>query len=182
MNEKYKEIDFLIGCNIEHAVNELLDYKKKGILACGTFNGVTLYSNTATMDGAYLQITGKTKTERDKERQEWKENYEREEREHKERIPELSKVWRKQGREILTEDKWDYWDEIVPVRLGDLYRGMELGCCLDIVKILNKGCTLDEAKTEINKQDHSGMSYGLVRAMVREFCDRGQEFYDYVKL
>ena len=34
----------------------------------------------------------------------------------------------------------------------------ELGCCLDIVKILNNGGLLEEAKQEIEKQGHSGMS------------------------
>ncbi len=87
----------------------------------------------------------------------------------------------KKGREVLTEDKWAYWDQIVPVRLDDLYHGMELGNCLDIVSVLNSNGTLDEAKTIIENQGHSGMSFGLVCAMVREFCERGQEFVEYVK-
>lgn len=180
MNKQYEEIEFWAGNDVEHAVDKLLEYKNKGKLACGSFNGTMLYSDTVTMDGAYIEITGKTKAELDKSHQEWLDNYKREENEYKERIPSLSEEWIKKGREVLTEDKWSYWDEIVPIRLGDLYHGMELRCCLDIVKILNNNGTLDEAKAMINSQDHSGMSYGLVRAMVREFCDRGQEFADYV--
>ena len=181
MNKNYIEIDFIIGSTIERAVNKLLIYKEKGMLACGDFNGTILYSDTVTMDGAYKELTGKTKAEFDKGQQEWQENYDREQREHKERIPSLSKEWMKQGRKILTKDKWEYWDEIVPIRLNDLYHGMELGCCLDIVKILNNNGILDEAKEKIESQGHSGMSYGLVRSIVREFCDRGQEFVDYIK-
>jgi hypothetical protein len=182
VGKKYEEIEYWAGCTVEHAVNELLEYRKKGILACGSFNGTMLYSDTVTMDGAYIEITGKTKAELDKEQQEWRENYEREEKEFQDKIPEYAEEWEKKGRDILTEDKWNYWDEIVPIRLGDLYHGMELGCCLDIVKILNNNGTLEEAKAEIEKQNHSGMSYGLVRAMVREFCNRGQEFADYTKM
>ena len=52
----------------------------------------------------------------------------------------------------------------------------------DIVKLLNNGGTLDEAKEMIYEQSHSGMSYGLVCSMVREFCDRGNEFVEYVKI
>ena len=181
MNNNYKTIEFLIGGSIDDAVKELLYYKRKGILACGDFNGTTLYSDTVTLNDAYMSITGKTKEECEKANQDWKDNYDRKENEHKERIPSLSKEWMEKGREILTEDKWEYWDKIVPIRLGDLYHGMELGCCLDIVKILNDGGTLDEAKEKIESQDHSGMSYGLVCSMVREFCDRGQEFVEYVK-
>lgn len=181
MSKNYKEINFGAVSCVEDAVNDLLIYKEKGMLACGSFNGIVLYSDTVTMDNAYSEITGKTKGDFDKGQQEWKENYNKEEREHKERIPRLSKAYTKIGREVLTEDKWEYWDKIVPIRLGDLYHGMELGNCLDIVKILNNNGTLDEAKKEIEKQNHSGMSYGLVCNMVKEFCSRGLEFVNYVK-
>lgn len=181
MNKNYKEIEFFVGSTIERAVKELLEYKEKGILACGDFNGTTLYSDTVTLDEAYISITGKTKAQLDKEHQEWRENYDREEREFKERIPSLSQEWMIKGREILMEDKWEYWDRIVPIRLNDLYHGMELGCCLDIVKILNDNGSLDKAKEEIENQNHSGMSYGLVCSMIKEFSDRGQEFVEYVR-
>lgn len=181
MNKNYKKIDFMCGSNIEDSVKELLNYKERGLLACGDFNGTTLYSDTVTMDGAYTEILGKTKAEFNKGQQEMRDNYKKQEREHKEKIPELSLIWMKKGREVLTEDKWKYWDEIVPIRLGDLYQGMELGCCLEIVKILNNNGTMEEAKIKIESQDHSGMSFGLVRSMVKEFCLRGSEFSDYVK-
>lgn len=167
--------------DLKTVVNELLNYKSKGVLVYTDFNGTILYSDTVTMDDAYLKITGKTKAEFDKTQQDWRDNYEREEREFKAQIPQLTEEWKKKGREILTEYKWNYWDEIVPTRLNDLYHGWELGCCLDIVKILNNGETLEEAKQEIEKQGHSGMSWGLVRLMVKEFCERGEEFWDYIK-
>ncbi|CAI3534794.1 MULTISPECIES: hypothetical protein [Clostridium] len=179
--EKYKKIELLVGNTIEDAVNELLDYREKGELACCDFNGHTLYSDTVTMDDAYKEIIGKTKYEFDKAQQEMRDNFKRQDKEHKEQIPLLTKVWMEKGREILTEDKWELWDKIVPIRLNDLYQGMELGCCLDIVKILNNNGTLDEAKGEIESQDHSGMSFGLVCSMVKEFCNRGKEFVNYVK-
>jgi hypothetical protein len=69
----------------------------------------------------------------------------------------------------------------VPIRLDDLYQGMELKCCLDIVIELNNGCTLNEAKAIIESQGHSGMSFGLVCSMVKSFCDRGTEFVSYVR-
>lgn len=181
MDKRYKEIGFWSGYSIEKAVKELLNYKEKGILACGNFNEITLYSDTVILNDAYMSITGKTKAECDKAQQKWKENYDREEREHKEKIPSLSEEWMNKGREILTEDKWEYWDKIVPIRLNDLYQGMELGYCLDIVQILNNNGTLDEAKGKIESQDHSGMSFGLVCSMVREFCSRGNEFVKYVR-
>lgn len=180
-NKEYEKIDFSPGTTIEKAVKELMSYKIKGILASGVFNGVTLCSDTVTMDGAYKEITGKTKAEFDNAQREQMEEWKRKKEEHKEKIPELTKVWMEKGREILQEDKWAYWDEIVPIRLRDMYEGMELGCCLDIAKVLNNNGTLDEAKAVIQSQDHSGMSFRLVCAMVKAFCSRGSEFVDYVK-
>jgi len=181
MDKKYRKIEFECGCNIEEAVNKLMYYGRRNVLVYGEFNGHPLYSDTVTLDGAYKEIIGKTKAELDKSQQEWKENYEKEEREFEESIPSLSEVWMQKGKEILSEDKWEYWDQIVPIRLGDLYNGMELGCCLDIVKILNNNGTFYEAKEMIENQNHSGMSYGLVCSMVKEFCDRGKEFVEYVR-
>ncbi len=181
MDKKYGKIEFFAGNTIEQAVNELLSHKEKGKLVWGEFNGVILYSDTVTMDSAYQEITGKSKEEFDKAQQEWKENYDREKKEHEAKIPDLTKIWMEKGREILTEDKWELWDKIVPIRLGDLYQGMELGNCLDIVKILNNNSTLDEAKEKIESQGHSGMSFSLVCAMVKEFSDRGNEFVEYVR-
>lgn len=168
--------------NVENAVQELVGYsiKNHGRLACCEFNGVTLYSDTVSLDSAYREVTGKSYFQFNEDQKAWHKEYDRKEAEHKAAIPDLTQAWIKKGHEILSEDKWDYWDKIVPIRLGDLYHGMELGNCLDIVQILNEGCSLDEARQEIENQNHSGMSFGLVRSMVREFSDRGNEFSEYV--
>lgn len=180
MENKYLKINFSWGNTIESAVHQLLEYKKNGVLACGEFNGATLYSDTVTMDGAYKEIIGKTKAEFDESQRKWREESEKREVEFKNSIPSLTEEWKAKGRKVLDQDKWDYWDEIVPIRLGDLYHGMELGCCLNIVKILNENGSLEDAKKEIENQGHSGMSFGLVRTMVKEFCARGEEFSKYL--
>lgn len=179
--KEYRKIEFKWGSNLEKAVNTLLEYKEKGILAFGDFNGRRLYSDTITLDGAYIEIVGCTKDDFDKRIRERDELWEREEKEHKDRIPALKELWIKKGMETLDEKYWDYWYRVVPNRLSDLYRGMELDCCLKIVSILNEGGSLEEAKEELESQDHSGMSYGLVCTMVKEFCGRGNEFVEYVK-
>ncbi len=180
MDNKYTEIDFYPGRNIEECVNELLRYKEKGKLVFGVFNGHKLYSDTVTMDSAYKEITGNTKKEFDDYIKKQNEEYQRQKQEHIKAIPEKAKLWMDKGREILDKSKWELWDKIVPIRLNDLYQGMELKCCLDIVEILNKG-TLEEAKREIESQGHSGMSFGLVCSMVKEFSLKGEEFVNYVR-
>ncbi|QOY37050.1 hypothetical protein AWH56_005250 [Anaerobacillus isosaccharinicus] len=64
-DKKYGKIEFTLGGTIEQAVNELLNYKRRGKLVYGKFNGVTLYSDTVTIDSAYREITGKSKAEFD---------------------------------------------------------------------------------------------------------------------
>jgi hypothetical protein len=66
MSKTYRTIEFDLGRDVEAAVNKLLEYKMKGELVLGKFNGTILYSDTVTMDGAYLEITGMTKAELDK--------------------------------------------------------------------------------------------------------------------
>lgn len=180
MNKNYSEIDFCCGATIQECVNKLLEYKAKGELVFGVFNGHKLYSDTVTMDSAYNEITGSTEKEYNDYLKRQCEEYEKQKQEHIESIPYKTKVWMKKGREILDRSKWELWDEIIPLRLNDLYQGMELGCCLDIVKILNNG-TLEEAKKEIESQGHSGMSFGLVCAMIKLFSPRGEEFVNYVR-
>ena len=110
-----------------------------------------------------------------------RESYLKAEENHKTKIHNLTKEWIYEGHAILDEKYWTKWDECVPVRLDDLYHGMELGACLDIVKPLNEGCSMEEAKEIIERQNHSGISFSLVCEMVKAFCDRGEEFVAFVR-
>ncbi len=181
MEKNYMKIEFSGGISIESAIKELNRYKESGALFYGEFNGQKLYSDIDDLDSAYKKITGKTKAEFDEERKRENDNYKEEERKHKNAIPELTKEWIEKGNTILDEKYREKWAKCVPIRLDDLYRGMELGNCLDIVEQLNKGEELEKVKPLIENQGHSGMSFGLVCSMVKSFCDRGGEFVSYVK-
>lgn len=177
----YKEIEFYFG-NIEDAVKELSVYKQKGEKVFITFNGQKLYSDIDTVDTAYKKITGKTKAECDEAERVRHEEYQEQQRKHKEAIPELTKEWIAKGNTILDEKYRETWAKCVPIRLGDLYQGMELGNCLEIVEQLNNGKTVEEVKPLIENQGHSGMSFGLVCSMLKSFCNRGEEFVNYVRV
>jgi len=175
--KNYREIEFGFG-NIEEAVKELKSHKD---LVKGTFNGQILYSDIDDMDSAYKKVTGKTKAEFDEAEKQRQIEYKRQQKEHKDAIPKLTIEWVEKGKKILDEKHHKLWAKIVPIRLGDLYQGMELGNCLEIVEQLNKGAELEEVKPLIENQGHSGMSFGLVCSMVREFADRGNEFVEYAR-
>lgn len=179
--KEYEVIEVFGGTTIDDAVQTLNEYRSTGKLACIEFNEAVLYSDTVTLDGAYKEITGKTKAEFEKEQRARREEWEREEEEHKRRIPELTKEWIEKGHAVLDEKYWEQWDKCVPIRLDDLYRGMELGCTLAIVEKLNAGCDISEAREIFSQQGHSGMSAHLMFSMLKSFCDRGDEFVEAVK-
>lgn len=179
MIKKYRDITGVtIGESIDSAVKKM---KSAGEPVSVEFNGVMLYSDIDDIDSAYKKVTGMSKAEFDAEIQREREQYLEEEKRHKDSIPRLTKEWWVRGCSILDAKYHDSWRKCVPIRLNDLYRGIELECCLDIVKELNSGCTLESAKKIIEGQGHSGMSFGLVCSMVREFCDRGSEFVAYAR-
>lgn len=154
MENKYMEIDFDAGASIKECVDELLFFNSKGKKVFGTFNGVNLYSDTVTLDSAYKDITGLTKSQFDEKSKKELEEYKREEKEYKKNIPVKTEYWINEGKKVLHESKWFRWGNLVPISLNNIYRGMELGNCLDIIKILNEG-NFENAKLELEKQNHS---------------------------
>lgn len=180
MKKDYKELDFW-GCHIDDAVKKLQSCKEQNELTFIEFNGVKLYSDVDDEESAYLKVTGITKAEFDENERKRNEDYRNAEIKHKEAIPKLTKKWIKEGEKILNPKYIEMWNKCVPIRLNDLYKGMELKMCLDIVKELNNGCSLEYAKEIIECQGHSGMSFGLICSMIRAFCDRGNEFVEFAK-
>lgn len=179
MKTTHREIEFGFG-NIESAIKELQKYKEKGELVFGVFNGQKLFSDIDDIDSAYLKITGSTKSECDEKARISNQKYLEEKRIHEETIPEQTKLWIERGEKILDLKYRAKWNEIVPFRLKDLYRGFELEACLEIVSELNEGVDFKTVKEIIEEQGHSGMSFGLVCSMIKAFSDRGADFVDYV--
>lgn len=174
---EYIEIDLDCGLSIIDSV-KLLHSKAEATdkKYFGEFNGHKLTSDM-TVDEAYIECLGRTSKEFKDEQEKWRQDLIRKEEEHKKKIPELIKCWIKEGNEVLSQDKWTEWDKCVPIRLGDLYEGMELGQCLDIIKAVNEDSIA--AGIEVMKnQGHSGMSWGLMKSMIYTFCDCGTEFVE----
>jgi len=181
MQKKYQKIEFQVGENLESAIEHLSKFNQMGILAYGVFNDIELYSDIDDINSAYKKVLGNKKEDYEKKQEKIRQKYKDEEQRHKENIPTLTIEWIEKGNTILDSKYHAKWADCVPVRLDDLYRGFELGACLDIVKELNDGCSFDKAKLIIHEQGHSGMSYGLVCAMIKSFCDRGDAFVKYMK-
>lgn len=178
-----KEIDLFAGTNLDKALEILKkEAEKVGEPCFGEFNGKKLYS-TDTVDEAYMKVLGKTKAEFEEGQRKWREEYDRAEREHRARIPRLTEHYRKIARGLVLDSELEFWDKIVPIRLGDLYHGMELQNVLDCCKIMRDeslvfSARLEKAYDVFMAEGHSGMSASLTMSMLRRFCPHGNELAD----
>lgn len=150
----------------------------------GDFNEKTLYS-TDSLDDVYTKVTGKSKAEYDKYICKIHEEYDRKETEFKAKIPQLTEDYKKRARGIISEEHLEYWDKIVPIRLNDLYHGMELDCWLTFIEILNDTSIEESERFErcqslFFKQNHSGMSGSLVLKGLRYFHPLGEKVAEYI--
>ncbi len=65
-NEKtYYALPEMTG-NLDTVVNKLLEYKENNIKVCYKFNDTMLFSDTVTIDSAWIEVIGMTKAERNK--------------------------------------------------------------------------------------------------------------------
>ena len=147
------------------------------------FNGVEIL-HTDTPDEISVKVTGKTIAEREAAGKAWREEYDRKEREHQARIPELTEKYKKEARGVIPEDKLELWDKIVLIRLKDLYRGMELEEWLKMIRVLNENKPKEErfaiCKEIFYNAGHSGMSGNLVLSGLCEFHPDGKELAELI--
>lgn len=170
-----------IGCwgyCLKDVVSELLWNKQQGREVYCEFNGVTLTSSDVTLDNAYLAVTGMTYAECQENEKRRIEKWKQEEEEHKKNIPNLKKQYLLDSLYLINPDQIDEWVEVIDARLSDLYKGFDLASAIEIMKALDSNVSIKEAQKIIDRQGHSGMSYGIVRLVVKQFSSRGQEFFD----
>lgn len=179
-----EEIEILPGTQIEGAYKLMKEYEMKSGKHCFcSFNGKKLLS-IYTLDKCYRMVTGLGKEEFDeKVKAEYEENI-RKENEFKASIPQKITEYIEKAKGIIPEEKLEKWNEIVPIRLNDLYHGFELDCWLDLISELNKTTTKVErfinCKMIFEKQGHSGMSASLVLFGLIEFHPLGKELAEYI--
>ena len=149
-------------------------------LVYAMFNGHPIYSDNLDIDEIYSRLGTYNAGNKPKEVEL---DYEKAEKEFQKKISTLTKKYNALAKGVIADDKLDQWYAIVPIRLRDIYHGMELDATLEIIKELNKATDSNnhfaEAKSIFNGQDHSGLSYDLVCAMLNMFAPNGVEFVKY---
>lgn len=166
------------GSTLDECVESLLKFQKRGESVVVEFNGHKLYSTDISMDRAYQEVLGMTQKRYEQKMEEWhKEHQEREAREKaeaKDKIPD----WIEKGKEFIYPERMEKWINCVEARSRDLYHGMELDSALALMKKLESGATMKEAKEMFNEQGHSEAGAGMVRRILFHFAKRGPEFYE----
>lgn len=162
--------DVYWGNTIDDVYQALQEYKKQGQKYQVQFNGKVLNCDM-TLDECYILVTGMSYKAFHDKLQEMFEESQRELEEHKAKIPELTKKWKKWGKENLSFFKRIKWNKCVPIRLNDLYQGWELDCFKEIFDAYKEGKTKEEIKDIMNKQGHSGMSHYLECSIISTFLD-----------
>lgn len=181
------QVEFHAGMDIDRAFQALHEEAiKTGDVTSGSFNNHTITSQM-TLDKCYKVIVGKSKEEFMDEQRKRKERYEQEERERQQHIPEIVEEYKEKAKGLIKEGEWDYFVKILPIRVGDLYHGMEIQSMLDIIRVLldnkeDEAAALDEAVKVFEDQGHSGCSASLVMGLVKRFSPvLGEEFVERVK-
>lgn len=175
LKSKYKKIDAATGADLEEAISYLKEQKALTVM---NFNDHPIYSDNLDENEVFKRVTGKTKEEF--LRSKWLEKAKQHKEEFEKNKPKLKDEYISKARGIIDEDKLEEWDKIVPIRLDDLYEGMELQATLDVIQVLkDKG--KEEAKKTLYSQGHSGMSYWLMKAMLKTFAPNGEELVSYLE-
>ena len=146
------------------------------------FNGkyIILEDDNISEDEVYKFICGKTKEQKKIEDDNWLAEYQRKEKQWKDKIPFLTKEYEEKGRRIIAEKYWLKWEELVPIRLNDIYHGFDLDAVLQLIEIANNNESLQNIYKKMFEQGHSGFTYFTVLGMFKELSDVGKQFYDFV--
>lgn len=180
-----KQVEIWGALNLDDALKMVkAEADKFGCVCWAEFNMENIYS-TDSVDDAYIKVCGCTKAEHDEKVRKEQEEWERQEREYKANIPNLVEKYRKEARGLVIEEELEFWDKCVPIRLNDLYQGMELGCTLSIIRVMkDESISLDErlvkAHRVFDSQGHSGMSASLMFSMLCKFCPDGEKLVEHL--
>ena len=167
-----KEVEFLIGLNLEEVVKCLIKARKNNRSICCEFNGHLLYSDNITMDLAFNEVYGMTKEEYDKQKNVILDCYGTKRNNSDKYLEFLER-----GEKLIYKQNYKLWEEYVQTSLNGCYSGMDIENVLEIMEVLDEFEDVNIAKKILLKQDHSGMSELIIRNFVLIFSKRGPEFY-----
>lgn len=152
--------------------------QENNIVVYMSFNGEELTTDM-TLDECYVAVTGLTQKEQEEKARKIHEEWEQ--AAHKASLPSKIEAFKEKAKPYIKEEDWDELCEILPIRFGDIYQGMEMDAMLDIIKLYHETNDMDKCAKLFYDQGHSGMSASLVRALVKRFhsAELGDYIYDH---
>lgn len=94
---------------------------------------------------------------------------------------ELIKQYINDGKKYLIKGKEEEWEKVVPIRVNDLYGGIEIVNTIEILKEYVDNNDPVAAKKVFDKAGHSGMSAGLVFSILSQLMENGDEIVKVIK-
>ena len=170
------EIKLHAGDTVDTAVEKLLEAKKQGIKAYCNFNGKMLYSDTVTLDSAYLDICGRTKEEMDKIQKQFIEDSKRLMELEKEKAKMLIDDKLERGQKLIYPFRYEAWKQLVLDDAEGMYTGYITEQALEIMEAIEAGKNKDELVEMFEEQGHSGHSASLVMSIVTVYSKNGTKF------
>ena len=165
--------------SIEDVVEKLLKLKAAGKHVYCNYKGVKLYSDSVTIDYAYILIYGCTKAKWiEKLKKEEEENQKKLEEDRKraiviENIPNIIES----GKALIYPFRHEEWAKLVEADANGDYSGMITGVALEIMLAIEEEKPIEELVEMFKKQCDSGWSASLVRNIVMTYSRNGYPFY-----
>ena len=156
MNDDVKKIDIEPWSNLQSVVYLLMAYRANGDHVYCEYNGHKLYSDNISMEAAYIEITGKTKEEYEKEKQELYDQFEDEYKKQKV----LEQHYKEKVLESQNEIPVSITQEKVVEGLKFIAENREIEQDKLNEALINLGCnfSLEDIKNELKKEDNYNKS------------------------
>ncbi len=82
------------------------------------------------------------------------------------------------GEKLLYPERLKEWKEYVERSSNGLYGGMDVDAVIELMEVFENGGTMEDAQKAFDNQNHSGLSYSMVRSLMFRYAKKGPEFYE----
>lgn len=176
-----EELELYAYDTIDTVVKRLLEAKDEGKHIYCNFNGVKLYSDSVTLDSAYIEIYGFTKEERDERlKKDIEKNKKRMEEDRKHAIENIPNLIEK-GTQLIYPFRHEEWAKLVEADANGNYCGLITTSAIRIMTAIEEEKTIEELVEMFKEQGHSGLSASLTRNIIMTYSKNGYPFYEATK-
>lgn len=86
--------------------------------------------------------------------------------------------WLERGKKLVYPQRYKDWEKTVYKRAEGLYYGRDIEAALEVMEAIDKNVPFEQIKEIVDRQNHSGSSYGLLLNSIVRFSKNGPDFYE----